>query len=515
MSLNKILVLIPGCVALGAGVAACTEFDLGGDGGDGGGASAGATVPGTIAAGPNPGDAAHGDETTDAPASGGTTAGSTGASQTPLCPVTPPTTLRLRVSRRGSTAGPQYVRASLSRGGGYPGTAALSPEEFLGYYGLSHGALGGGAANQMSLRWFQSDADASADGTLEVALSTLPSQRQPIELFVLADVSQSAESALGHAAAVVREIALGMASDYVDGDSITVMSYAGDFQIEYSALLDPAVGIPEIAFSRRDGDDLEGAISAALEYDADDATPGHILVLSDGGASPSDELLARVAEAALGGTRVSVAQMAVLGTDELTPLAGSFLDALSGAGRGSRFYVADETDARRVFRDRFGATFGVFADDVVVRVELPGVLDPVGLVTVPSEAAGPGPAGGVLGTGAVTPVRLPFQTKCSAAFADPVGAGLDQFRVTVLQAGEPMAGEPAFDQTFAAGATLGLDGDPVALRHETIVSVVRALRSKDPEDRAKAVARLAQSRSGPCPQCADLDELEAMLALIP
>ena len=429
-----------------------------------------------------------------------------------------PSTINVSVHGNPSTAGAQYARAALqAEPPVQPDPVHLRSEDFLSYYGVGAEAASTVIPESVSLRWFQSgDAD-SIKGGLELDLLVPPRHRDPLRIVALVDVSSSASSGLSLAQLSLLALVRGVAADGVTGDSLAVLTFAGDVRVEVDGPVTPDAplgGLPvdTIALEPRSGNDFHEAIKVGIDAASAAGPIGHIVLITDGGASADSGLLDTIRAAAAGGTRLSVVQIAAELPTGPAPLASAFLDSVSSAGRGGRFYVASQGDADRAFEQRFGSSFGIHATSVVAAIELPPVLRAVGLPTSTADA-GSLPGGGTIGSGSVTPHRVGLEAVCPAVFTTELPAA-----PISVQIGGVVAGAPTVIATLEQD-WLSLRGpNKLTRRNDAILAAAQAIRSRSPSDLAIAKETLDSliSQGSQCLDCAPIVELRSLLdAVVP
>ncbi len=500
-------------------LAGCDSADFG-DGGEGGLGPGGTTSTGpgdTSGAGASPANddvvtQDDGNTSSSSAASGSSSSG--GASLIDVCgQALTPSTINVSVHGNPSTAGAQYARASLQATPPVqPDPVHLRSEEFLAYYGVSAATASEVMAEPVSLRWFQVGDASSVQGALELDLLVPPRQRDPLRVVALVDVSSSASSGLPLAQASILALARGMAADGVAGDSLAVLTFAGDVRVEVDGPVAPDTpygGLPVEAISlvARSGNDFRAGIKAGIDAAGATGPIGHIVLITDGGASADSGLLDTIRAAAAGGTRLSVAQIAADLPTGPAPLASALIDDVSAAGRGPRFYVAAVEDADRVFDARFGATFGIHATSVVANIQLPPLLRAVGLPTASVDGAVL-PGGGTIGSNSVTPHHVRLEAVCSAVFTTELPTEFIDVQVAGVVAGEPML-LGTYHKNW-----LGLRGhDALTRRNDGILAAAQAMRSRSPSDVAVAV-ELLDGLIGQGSQCLDCEAIIELRALL-
>jgi hypothetical protein len=393
-----------------------------------------------------------------------------------------------------------------------PATELVKSEDFLAYYGLTYGE--GSPVPPASLRWYPigKAEQGNLDAAMELDFGTLPRHREPLRFVLLLDVSQSLSQSLDLETAALTSLANGFASDAVPGDSLAVLTFAGDVQTEVDGAIDgnlPYGGLPidGVSLASRSGNDFGKAVSAALAAaDTEGVVLGHVLLVSDGGTIIRDDLLDEIRSAASKGIRFSVAQVGVPLPTGPAPIDTEFLDQLATAGRGATFYLGGPIDATRAFQDRFGASFGVFARGVVAHIELPPFVQAIGLPE-PGQGTNGGPLGGILGSGTLTPLRIAMRAGCTTIFdaTENTELPVEPFRVSIQSASGELLSLTEFPFIGSRGA------DAISLRNDAILATALAIRSKKPEDVEKARELLGLTMNGQCLGCDDMIELMGLL----
>ncbi|NUO52773.1 MAG: VWA domain-containing protein [Polyangiaceae bacterium] len=495
---------------------ACDGMDLGPDGGDEAGGGPGYTGPGGDDGTLNGGStAASGGDGQDTPTADMNDGG--GPQSIQACEYAPGSKVDISLHGHPSMAAAQYARAALlSDAHVVPATELIRSEDFLAYYGLTfHEGL---PIDPVSLRWYQvGKAEAgNVDAAMELDFGTLPRTREPLRVVLLLDVSQSLSQSLDLEMATLRSLAKGFVTDGVPGDSLAVLTFAGDVKTEIDAGIDGNAGeygglpIDTVALAPRSGNDFKSAVSAALTAaDTGGSVLGHVLLVSDGGTTIQEKLLSEIRSAASKGTRFSVAQIGVPLPTGPAPIDLEFLDQLAAAGRGATYYLGGPIDATRAFEQRFGASFGVHARGVVAHIELPPFLQAVGL---PEQGVGmnSGPLGGVVGSGTLTPLRLGMRAGCTTIFDVTENSDLpvEPFKISI----ESTSGELLPLTEFPFVGTRGADA--VSVRNDAILATALAIRSKNPVDIERARELLGLTMNGNCLGCDDLMELMSLLERI-
>ncbi len=491
---------------------ACDGLDLGLEDDGAGGFGPGGAVTGTGTAPPGGSTGATGGGVEDAATNDMNEGG--GPQSVQSCEFAPGSKVDISLRGHPSMAAAQYARAALlSDAHLVPATELVRSEDFLAYYGLTFHE--GSPAPQVSLRWYPIGKleQGNLDAAMELDFGTHPHAREPLRFVVLLDVSQSLSQSLDLEWEALSALAKGFAADAVPGDSLAVLTFAGDVSTVLDGPIDatpPYGGLPidTVSLAPRSGNDFKSAVSAALTAaDTGGGALGHVLLVSDGGTTITEELLNEIRSAASKGTRLSVAQVGVPLPTGPAPLDIEFLDQLAIAGRGASFYLGGTIDAERAFEERFGASFGIFARGVVAHIELPPFLQAIGLPTPDSGQSGGGPLGGVLGSGTLTPLRIAMRAGCTAIFDANASTDLpiEPFRVSIESQSGELLPLTEFDFIGSRGA------DAVSIRNDAILATALAIRSKKPEDVEKARELLGLSMNGNCLGCEDLMELMALL----
>ncbi|MBL9027845.1 MAG: VWA domain-containing protein [Myxococcales bacterium] len=488
---------------------------------DGGGASDGGDLQG---GGPT-GKAEEPDPALVSPSDGNTTgavgSGGGGGSSAieSLCDGLVDTATRVDVSFHGhpSTAGAQYARARLLHVPSLaPDPTLLRAEDFLAYYGLGYETAVANGLEPLRVRWYQTGGDplTSTSGVLQADFSASPTEREALRLIVLADVSQSLGSSLPLVHDAIRALGRGIEASTMPGDTMAVLTFAGDIVTELDGPIQPGApygGLPieSLALAPREGNDFVTAVREAIKVASNGATSAHVVLLTDGGANVSDDLLEEVRTAASKGIRLSVAQIGAELSTGPAPLARGFLESVAGAGRGGQFYIADTSAADRVFDTRFGPSLAIQARAALLTVKLPPFLRAVGLpMPVPGGASGP--AGGALGPDALHPTRIGLQATCPDVFTNPLAGTFDMS----AELSGSVAGE---EKVLASLSTdwLELRGESAfTARNDAILAVAQALRTRSPADVEAARSELAAvlpDGKFECLECEQMMELKQLL----
>lgn len=423
-----------------------------------------------------------------------------------------PSTLELSFHGHSSMAGAQYARARLLHEPPLaPEPTLLRAEDFLAYYGLSYE----GPANDdaLSVRWYQ-DGDnktPSTSGLLEVDYRASKSVREPLRLVVLVDVSQSVAGTSMLVQETIRSLASGFAKIAQAGDSMAVLTFAGDVVLELDGPMKEAslpyggLDIDSLVLAPREGNDFVAAIRESVKVAG--GLQSHVVLLTDGGTKVSEPLLTEIRAAASNGVRLSVAQIAAELTAGPAPLAQGFLESVASAGRGGQFYVARVEDAARAFDARFGASLAIHARATRLRLDLPPLLQAVGL-PVAAPGAASGPSGGVLGAGAIHPSRIGLEATCPAVFTDQLTSGFT-LGAALTTEGESILGQVSVDWAQLRGETA------VTARNDAILAVAQALRTRTQTDIDKANERLDKvlppNGVFECLECEQLQDLKDLL----
>lgn len=455
--------------------------------------------------------------TTTGGATGTTGSGGGAVALSDICGGDLPTSDKFEISFHGhpSTAAAQYARAMLLRPVPLvPDPTLLRSEDFLSFYGLDAMTAANNQIGPLAVRWYQTgQPDLSSRGVLEIDFVAPPSQRDALRLVVLVDVSQSVGQGLALSHDAVRALARGMAASAMPGDTMAVLTFAGDVKTEVDGPVQAGgqyggLPIDALALGVRAGDDFGSGVRESIKAAENGATAAHVVLLTDGGTSLDASLLEDVRAAASNGTRLSVAQVAIALPSGPAPLARAFLEQLAGAGRGGQFYVSQVSDADRAFDSRFGSSFGVYARAAVAKIELPSLLAAVGLPAAPMGSAD-GPTGGLLGGDAVHPLRIGLEAACPAVFASDIpGLTLDVTLSGSVAGGTSDLGAVNGDWLIHRGPS------DLTKRNDAILAVTQALRSRSAEDIGLAREALLAVKGGSCLECEQVDELQAMLDAI-
>ena len=196
-------------------------------------------------------------------------------------------------------------------------------------------------------------------------------QRKPAHLVFLVDTSGSMNSPdkLGLAQ---RSLQI-LVNQLRDGDTVALCTYAGRVTevlqptgMEERARIYQAIEGLRSGGSTAMADGLETAYKLAYKT----LKPGHInrvIVLSDGdaniGASSHDEILRRIGHYTKEGVTLSTVGFGMGNYKDTN------MEQLANKGNGNYYYIDNERQARRVFKDRLNSTLQVIAKDVKIQVE--------------------------------------------------------------------------------------------------------------------------------------------------
>lgn len=504
-------------VAASSACSSSGEIGTGGSGGSSTGGMSGGSGGGILSLG-GAGGGEGGTETNDVILEGGAggadpappNGGAGGNSGALVCPSALPTRFYLSPDDSGSMASPVWAR-ELLRQGILPDAARIRPWEFMNYHHFDFPEPPNG--EPMQVHGELVTLDPGARWELLVAVRARSAPRPKVGMTFVVDTSASMA---GPGMARARRVVTTLIEALQPGDVVNVVKWSSTATpvAENVVLTAESKGplAQQVAeqLAPYGGSDLTGGLSAGYALAAAHAVEGghnRVVLVSDGGASPSAYDLETIAKAVAG---ADAEQIFLTGVG-VGPAAGyddELMNAITDAARGSYAYVDEPERAPFILADRFDELMFVAEDSITLGLEVPGFL-----VVDASTAKGIGTDPNQIRDQHIAPgdtiflrQELVLAPGCSAADVGAVGS-----LVATVWSGK------LADMTSLAAASIPLPASDKAsgngLKARAIHAVAKALAAGSAAELADAQSKELAEALAALPNDDELDDLSETLAL--